>query len=103
MFSLSHDFPFYKQLNGSDCGTACLYMITKYYNLDYSVEFIRSITPVEPYGVTLATISKAAQQLGCHTKCVKIPFKMLYEDAPLPLIAHWIGRKFVVQNNRKQS
>ena len=30
-------FPFYKQLDGMDCGPTCLRMIAKYYGKTYSI------------------------------------------------------------------
>ena len=31
-------FPFYKQLDGMDCGPSCLRMIAKYYGKTFSVQ-----------------------------------------------------------------
>lgn len=79
-----------------DCGAACLRMISRFYKRYYSLEYMRSVTYLDREGVSLRSISDAAEQIGFHTLAVKISFNRLQEDIPLPCIAHWRQEHFVV-------
>lgn len=35
-------FPYYKQLDGMDCGPSCLRIVAKYYGRSYSLQYLRS-------------------------------------------------------------
>lgn len=89
-------FLHYRQLDAVDCGPTCLRMIAKFYGKNYSLEFLRDKTFITQTGVSLAGISDGAQAIGFRTKAVKIPFKILLEDAPKPCIVYWRQRHFVV-------
>ena len=51
-------FPFYKQLDGMDCGPSCLRMIAKYYGKTFSVQQLR-----EQSYICLLYTSDAADEL----------------------------------------
>lgn len=89
-------FPFYKQLDAMDCGSTCLRMIAKHYGKTYTLEFLREKSYISRTGVSIAGIAEAAHVIGFRTKAVKIPLKMLVEDAPLPCVAYWRQKHFVV-------
>jgi ATP-binding cassette, subfamily B, bacterial len=89
-------FPFYKQLDQTDCGPTCLRMIAKHLGKTYTLEYLREKSYIVRTGVSMAGIAEAAHSIGFRTKAVKIPFLSLEEDAPLPCIAHWRQRHFVV-------
>ena len=50
-------FPFYKQLDGMDCGPSCLRMIAKYYGKTFSVQQLREQSYIQRTGVNLLGIS----------------------------------------------
>src|SRR6267154_4067198 len=89
-------FPFFKQLDMTDCGPACLRMIAKYYGNTYSAEYMREITHITREGVNVAGISDAAEEIGMRSMAATISFETLLDEAPLPCIAHWRQRHFVV-------
>ena len=89
-------FPFYKQLDAMDCGATCLRMVAKHYGRHYSLEYLREITHLDREGVSLMGIGDAAESIGIQTLGVKIGYKRLTEDLPLPCIAHWRQQHFVV-------
>ncbi|MTI31234.1 peptidase domain-containing ABC transporter [Xanthovirga aplysinae] len=89
-------FPFYRQLDTMDCGPTCLRMIAKYYGKVYSLQSIREKSYISREGVSLLGISDAAESIGFRTLSAKIPFDKLKEEAPVPFIAHWRQRHFVV-------
>lgn len=79
-----------------DCGATCLRMVARFYGRFYSAEYMRAITHLDREGVTLRSISDAAEQIGFHTLAARIPGQRLKQDIPLPSIAHWRGEHFVV-------
>lgn len=89
-------FPFYKQFDRKDCGPTCLRMIAKHYGKAYSPEFLKKKAAITREGVSLAGIAEAAEAIGMHTLAVQIPYDILEKDIPLPCIAHWKMRHFVV-------
>jgi len=90
------NFPFYKQLDASDCGATCLRMIARHYKRHYSLEYLREQSYLDREGVSLMGISDAAEKIGLRTLGVKAGFQRLLEDIPLPCIAHWQQEHFVV-------
>jgi ATP-binding cassette subfamily B protein len=89
-------FPHYKQLDGMDCGATCLRMIARHYGRYYSLEYLREITFLDREGVSLMSISDAAEQIGLHTLGVKVSYDRLSDDLPMPCVAHWRQVHFVV-------
>ncbi len=92
----SKKFPFFKQLDQMDCGPTCLRMIAKFHGKEYSIDFLRQKSNITKTGVSFAGISEAAEDIGFHTMAVSLDFDTLEGEAPMPLIAHWRQRHFVV-------
>lgn len=88
-------YPFYAQQSASDCGAACLVMIGSYWGKHFSVNRLRDMTNVNRSGASLRAISTAAESLGFLTRPIHASFAKLAEQ-PLPAIAHWEGKHFVV-------
>lgn len=89
-------FPFYKQPDAKDCGPTCLKIIAKHYGKVIPLQQIRNISETTREGSSLLGLSDAAEQMGFRTLGVKIDFKTLQEEAPLPCIVHWNKQHFVV-------
>lgn len=89
-------FPFYKQLDAMDCGPTCLLMIAKHYGKTYSLQKLREHSHITRDGVSLLGISDAAEAIGFRTIGAKIDFEKLTEEVPMPCIAHWKQKHFVV-------
>lgn len=94
-------FPFTRQLDAMDCGPACLKMIVDHHGGSISLQRLRDMTHISREGVSLEGISSAAEQLGFRTLAVKIPYQGTDDqpglmDFPLPCIAYWEQRHFVV-------
>jgi HlyB family type I secretion system ABC transporter len=88
-------YPFYAQQSASDCGAACLVMIGSYWGKHFSVNRLRDMTNVNRSGASLHALSMAAENLGFMTRPVRASLDKLAEQ-PLPAIAHWEGKHFVV-------
>ncbi|MBP6409772.1 MAG: peptidase domain-containing ABC transporter [Pseudarcicella sp.] len=89
-------FPFIKQYDQMDCGPTCLRMITKHYGKNLSGEYIREITSLSRGGTTLGGLADAAEAIGMSSLALNIDFETLKNDLPLPCIAHWRQRHYVV-------
>ncbi|GAB2627763.1 peptidase domain-containing ABC transporter [Emticicia sediminis] len=71
-------------------------MVAKHYGRGFSIQKLREATQIGKEGVSLLGISEAAESIGFKTLAVKVPFKQLEKDAPLPCIVHWKQNHFVV-------
>ena len=79
-----------------DCGPTCLRMIAKHYGKSYTVGELRSKAFITREGVSMLSISDAAEAIGFRTLGVKIPYEKIAVDAPLPCIVHWNQNHFAV-------
>ncbi len=89
-------FTLIKQLDTMDCGPACLGMVAKFHGKAYSLQILREKCQITREGVSMLGISEAAESIGMRTMGVKIPYEKLAGQAPLPCIAHWKQKHFVV-------
>ncbi len=100
-------FTHYKQLDAMDCGPTCLRMISKYFGKSYSLQYLRNNSYITRDGVSMLGISEAAENIGFRTKGYKLTWDQLRNEVPLPCIAHWNQRHFVVvyeiKKNRRLS
>ena len=81
-------FPFYKQLDGMDCGPSCLRMIAKYYGKTFSVQQLREQSYIQRTGVNLLGISEAAASIGLRATGIRTSMEKLKQ--------HWNQEHFVV-------
>lgn len=94
-------FPFFKQPDKMNCGATCLRMIAKYYGRTISLEKLQKLSETNRAGTSLKNISNAAEKIGFRTIGIKINFKFLSEETPLPCIVHWKQNHFVVVHKIK--
>lgn len=88
-------FPQYLQPDAMDCGPTCLRIVAKYFGRHYNLETLRNLTWKTREGVSLLTISDAAEKIGFRTQGVRLTIDKLPE-IPLPAILHWNQNHFVV-------
>jgi ATP-binding cassette, subfamily B, bacterial HlyB/CyaB len=88
-------YPFFAQQSASDCGAACLVMISRYWGKRFSVNYLRDIANVDRNGASLRGLSIAAESLGLTTRPVKASLDQLAKQK-LPAIAHWEGKHYIV-------
>ncbi len=89
-------FQFYEQPDSMDCGATCLKMVSTYYGKEYELDTLRKACYTAKDGVSLFSISEAAENLGFKTIGGKLTFEKLVKEAPLPCIIHWNQEHFVV-------
>lgn len=88
-------FPFYQQPDVMDCGPACLRMVAKFHGKHFSMNMLRDLTFQTREGVSLLTLSDAAERVGFRTMGARITLSQL-DDIHLPAILHWNQNHFVV-------
>ena len=88
-------FPFVKQKEAMQCGVACLASLCTYYRRKYSTQFLSNYCISTSTGVSLKSLSVAAEQLGFDTMCVRFPKTSLHE-CHLPCILHWNQNHYVI-------
>lgn len=86
----------FMQRDAMDCGPSCLAMITKYYGRTADIDRLRQLCSLGKDGVSLLSISKAAENIGFKTIGGCLSFEMLACDVSLPCIAHWNQNHFIV-------
>lgn len=88
-------FPMVFQLDGMQCGVACLQMICKYYKKDVPFHILLRYCHTTNEGISLLSLKDAANRLGLHTVCKFITINELC-NSPLPCIIHWNQNHFVI-------
>src|SRR5680860_839916 len=88
-------FPHYLQPDAMDCGPTCLRIVAKHFGRHYNLETLRELTWKTREGVSLLTISDAAEKIGFRTQGVRLTYEKLLE-VPVPVILHWNQSHFVV-------
>jgi len=79
-----------------DCGATCLQMLAKHHGRTIGLVKLRKLSETTREGSSLKNIADAAEKIGFRTLGVKINFKKLEEEVPLPCIAYWNQQHFIV-------
>ena len=88
--------PVLLQLNGTECGAACLAMILSYYGRQTRVSECREQCGVGRDGLTAHTIARAARHYGLRVKAYSVQRLDDLRHVQLPAIAHWDFSHFVI-------
>ena len=87
--------PIVLQIDEMDCGAACLAMVCRHFGRQVNIARIRELCHVSSDGTSLDGICSAATELGLAARGIKASRKHLGQ-MPLPAIAHWEGRHWLV-------
>lgn len=71
-------------------------MIAKFYGKTYSPEYLRNICYLTNEGTSVSGICEGAEAIGLKTLPVSVKWESLEKQVPLPCIAHWRQRHFVI-------
>ena len=88
-------FPFFQQPDAMDCGPTCLRMVAKYYGKHFNMNMLRDLAYQTREGVSLLTLSDAAEKVGFRTIGARLTTGQLGE-VRLPVILHWNQNHYVV-------
>ena len=93
-------YPLRRQVEESDCGPACLEMISAFHGAEHAQALLRELSHVRAPGTTLLDLARAAERMGFRIRAVHVEDPGDLEDeegqALLPAIAPWEGNHFVV-------
>ncbi|MBI2933523.1 MAG: peptidase domain-containing ABC transporter [Planctomycetes bacterium] len=84
-----------QQHDETDCGAACLAMISGFHGVRLSLARARDLCNVSVEGSSLNSIAEAAEGLGFRTRGIAASYDSM-TTAELPAIVHWDGFHFVV-------
>ena len=89
-------YPFIQQQGTSDCGAACLAMISRYWGKRFNLKTLRSIAHINYMGAEISDLAYAALCLGYKALAVRGSLEKL-ESQVLPWIAHYQGHHYIVK------
>ncbi len=79
-----------------DCGPACLRMVSAYYGKKYSLQQLRNLMYLTKSGVSMLSISTAAEKIGLRSMAAKAKWDDLKNKVPFPCVLFWEQQHFVV-------
>ena len=88
-------FPFVEQHDETDCGAACLAMITKFYGIPVGLTRLRDLANTDQDGASMWSLSQAAEALGFNARGLQLSLEAL-ADILKPAIILWEGFHYVV-------
>lgn len=83
------------QGHASECGVACIAMMSRYYGRAMTLVELRGLADASARGMTLGQLSRLANVIGLQTRAVRLELDEL-KALRLPAIAHLDGNHFVV-------
>jgi ATP-binding cassette subfamily B protein RaxB len=87
--------PLILQTEATECGLACLAMVSSYYGHRIDLPTLRRRHAVSLKGTTLANLIAVADHLGLKSRPVKVELQDL-DKLSLPAVLHWDFNHFVV-------
>lgn len=87
---------YFRQLDNSDCGPACLCTIAKYYGKEFSVSYLAKRSYKKKTGTSLLNLKDSAEDLGFECAGINTTFKRLIELNAFPYIIHWNQTHYVI-------
>jgi len=88
-------YPHVEQHDQTDCGAACLAMITAFYGNPVGMARLRDMANVDANGASMWSVARAAEALGFHARGLQLDYDAL-RHIHLPAIIHWDGFHWVV-------
>ncbi|WP_292782868.1 peptidase domain-containing ABC transporter [Methylophilus sp. UBA6697] len=94
-FGLGRTLPITLQTEASECGLACLVMVSNYHGFRTDLATMRRLFLISIKGTTLSHLMGMAQAVGFTTRPVKLELEDL-KDLRRPCVLHWNFNHFVV-------
>ena len=88
-------YPFIGQHDETDCGAACLAMVTKFYGVPVGVARLRDLANTDQDGASMWSLAQAAETLGFHARGLQISAEGL-AGIQTPAIVLWEGFHYIV-------
>lgn len=94
-FSSACVLPIFYQTENSECGLACIAMISCYHGHHIELSKLRLNLGIGSRGATLNSLIKVSQSIGLAARALKVPSEKV-EFLRLPAIVHWNDNHFLV-------
>ena len=101
-FSLRKSTPVILQSEASECGIACLAMISGFYGLSIDLFNFRQRFGSPSQGVTLLSLSKTAENAGLKNRALSLDLDEICQ-LKLPCVLHWGMNHYVVLTKVRKS
>ncbi len=101
-FSTKRNVPLILQSELTECGLACVGMISCYHGYKVNLPYLRSQFPISTNGMTLAEVINVADSVGLAARPLKCPLSAIGQ-LTLPCILHWDLDHFVVLTKVKRN
>ncbi len=88
-------YPFVAQHDETDCGAACLAMITAYYGVPAGVARLRDLANTDQDGASMWSVAQAAEAIGLRSRGLRLSYDALMH-INTPAIVHWEGFHYIV-------
>ena len=88
-------YPFVEQHDETDCGAACLAMITKFYGVPMGVARLRDLANTDQDGASMWSLAQAAETIGFHARGLQLSYEAL-TALLTPAIVLWEGFHYIV-------
>ncbi len=88
-------YPFVEQHDETDCGAACLAMVTKFYGFPVGVARLRDLANTDQDGASMWSMAQAAENLGFHARGLQLSYEAL-TGLLTPAIVLWEGFHYIV-------
>lgn len=95
IFASRHSLPMIFQTEASECGLACIAMISTYLGRKMGLGELREIYKVSSAGASVKDLMAATQRVGLRCRPLKVEFNDLMH-LELPAVLHWDLDHFVV-------
>jgi len=82
-------------MESKDCGPTCLRIISRHYDRNIPIQYLRSICETTKQGTSLLNISDSAESIGFRTLGLKASTKDL-STIHFPCLLHWNSNHYVV-------
>jgi ATP-binding cassette subfamily B protein len=90
-------FPYFQQLNSSDCGLACIRMISRFYGVNITNNNpIFSKSNITQQGLSFVELKNISTKLGYENLFVELEFEQIKKNVPLPAIFFWNQNHYIV-------
>ena len=94
-----HNFPNFRQTDRFDCGPTCLKIVSKFYGRNFSLEYLKEVCGITTNGTTVKSLIAGAEKIGFQTATALINYETIEKKAPLPCIAYWRNRHYIIVYN----
>ncbi len=94
-FGFHRQVPQILQSESSECGLACVAMVSSYFGYDTDLHNLRQRFGISSHGATLAQLVEIANELQLHTRPLSLDMDEI-KELRLPCIMHWNMNHFVV-------